>query len=244
MTGIPVTGSHVNVAGLHPRFRQRLEAFFADPRIKGKVAVVSGVRTYEQQKYLYAKYKSGRGNLAANPDRRLSSGFQGSYHMGQPAFDGYGYAVDFRIIKKGSITTGTVNKIAAEYGMVKTVRSEWWHHQPCRISNGKLDWFPYSAGKETAHAKTTNNELKQVAELVADCAKQTVRQGDRGIVVRVLQQILVSNGYSLTSKPKIRGGIDGVFGSRTGAAVKKFQRDEQLVVDGVVGPQTWSRLLD
>ena len=48
--------------------------------------------------------------------------------------------------------------------MVKTVRSEWWHHQPCRISNGKLDWFPYSAGKETAHAKTTNNELKQVAE--------------------------------------------------------------------------------
>ena len=83
MTGIPVTGNHVNVAGLHPRFRQRLEAFFADPRIKGKVAVVSGVRTYEQQKYLYRKYKSGRGNLAANPDRRLSSGFQGSYHMGR-----------------------------------------------------------------------------------------------------------------------------------------------------------------
>ena len=60
MSKIPVTSSHVNITGLHPRFRQRLEAFFADPRIKGKVAVVSGTRTYAQQAYLY-KYKSGRG---------------------------------------------------------------------------------------------------------------------------------------------------------------------------------------
>lgn len=242
MAAIPVTGSHVNVTGLHPRFRQRLEAFFADPRIAGKVKVVSGVRTYEQQKYLYSKYKSGRGNLAANPDRRLSSGFQGSYHMGQPAFEGYGYAVDFRIV--GRISTGEVNKIAAEYGMVKTVRSEWWHHQPCRISNGKLDWFPYTAGKEAAHAQTTKNELSGLAKLIDDCSKTVVRFRDTGIVVKVLQQFLVSNGYSLTNRPKERSGIDGQFGKRTLTAVKKFQRDEQLAADGVVGPKTWSRLLD
>ena len=34
----------------------------------------------------------------------------------------------------------------------------------------------------------------------------------------------------------------GCLVADTGAAVKKFQRDEQLVVDGIVGPQTWSRL--
>lgn len=242
MSAIPVTGSHVNVAGLHPRFRQRLEAFFADPRIAGKVAVVSGVRTYEQQKYLYRKYKSGRGNIAANPDRRLSSGFQGSYHMSQPAFDGYGYAVDFRIL--GGISVGDVNKIAAEYGMVRTVRSEWWHHQPCRVSNGSLDWFPYTAGKEAAHAQNTKNELAAVAKLVADCSKQVLRYNDTGIAVKVLQQFLVSNGYSVTRRPSKRSGIDGQFGKRTLAAVKKFQRDEGLVIDGIVGPKTWSRLLD
>ena len=73
MSKIPVTSGRVKIEGLHPRFIARLEAFFADPRIANRVAVVSGVRSYAQQKYLYDGYKSGkRGfNLAANPDRKL-----------------------------------------------------------------------------------------------------------------------------------------------------------------------------
>ena len=64
---IPTTSKNVRLDELHPRFKDRLEAFFNDPEIKGKVAVVSGVRTYWQQKYLYDGYKAGkRGfNLAA-----------------------------------------------------------------------------------------------------------------------------------------------------------------------------------
>ena len=50
---IPTTSKNVRLDELHPRFKDRLEAFFNDPEIKGKVAVVSGVRTYWQQKYLY-----------------------------------------------------------------------------------------------------------------------------------------------------------------------------------------------
>ena len=37
--------------------------------------------------------------------------------------------------------------------------------------------------------------------------------------------------------------IDGKFGPATEAAVKRFQTDKGLVVDGLVGPQTWSALL-
>ncbi len=36
MANIPVTSSRVKIDGLHPRFQQRLEAFFADPRIKAR----------------------------------------------------------------------------------------------------------------------------------------------------------------------------------------------------------------
>ena len=128
---IPTTSKHVNIELLHPEFKRRLEAFFRDSRIRNKVKVVSGVRTYAQQKYLYDGYKSGRAgfNLAANPDRITSSGFQGSYHMQQKAFDNWGYAVDFRIVGRG-LSTSQVNSIAKEYGIVKTVPSEWWHHQP------------------------------------------------------------------------------------------------------------------
>jgi peptidoglycan hydrolase-like protein with peptidoglycan-binding domain len=35
------------------------------------------------------------------------------------------------------------------------------------------------------------------------------------------------------------GGVDGRFGAKTEAAVKKLQQDYNLSVDGVVSPQTW-----
>ena len=38
------------------------------------------------------------------------------------------------------------------------------------------------------------------------------------------------------------GGVDGKFGSHTEAAVKDFQGDRGLVVDGIVGPQTWAEI--
>jgi hypothetical protein len=243
---IPTVSSRVNVKDLHPKFKARLEAFFADPRIKGKVSVVSGVRTYQQQKYLYDGYKSRKPgfNLAANPDRVTSAGFQGSYHMSQPKFDGYGYAVDFRIVKKGSISTTQVNKIAAEYGIVKTVPSEWWHHSPCRVSGGKMEWFPVKSGVKTPKPVSVKSEQAKVFEFIAACLETVVRKGDKGPVVEFLQKMLDKNGYKLTSRPRKNSGVDGDFGPKTLRAVKQFQRDEGLAADGVVGPKTWKALID
>ncbi len=243
---IPTVSSRVNVKDLHPKFKARLEAFFADPRIKGKVSVVSGVRTYQQQKYLYDGYKSRKPgfNLAANPDRVTSAGFQGSYHMSQPKFDGYGYAVDFRIIKKGAISTTQVNKIAAEYGIVKTVPSEWWHHSPCRVSGGKMEWFPVKGEIKVPKAASVKSEQAKALEFIAACLETVVRKGDKGPVVEFLQKMLDKNGYKLTSRPRKNSGVDGDFGSKTLRAVKQFQRDEGLAADGVVGPKTWKALVD
>ena len=67
----PTTSKWVDCTLFHPEFVRRLHAMFADPRIKGRAKIVSGGRTYNQQKALYTKYKNGKGNLAANPDRRF-----------------------------------------------------------------------------------------------------------------------------------------------------------------------------
>jgi hypothetical protein len=56
-----------------------------------------------------------------------------------------------------------------------------------------------------------------------------------GLAVGVLQADLNRNGAKLT--------IDSIFGPKTRAAVQNFQRTHGLVVDGIVGPLTWSKLL-
>lgn len=65
--------------------------------------------------------------------------------------------------------------------------------------------------------------------------QQTVRKGNRGTDVTYLQQRLTEKGYSV-------GAIDGVFGPKTLEAVKEFQVDSGLAVDGVVGAKTWAAL--
>ena len=68
--------------------------------------------------------------------------------------------------------------------------------------------------------------------------KPVLRKGDKGAAVKELQRALMTwSGFAL---PKY--GMDGDFGSETRDWVKKFQRDKKITVDGVVGPQTWSKL--
>lgn len=64
----------------------------------------------------------------------------------------------------------------------------------------------------------------------------TLRLGSSGDSVKTLQGLLCDkNGAGLT--------VDGVFGQKTQAAVRAFQRKMGLTVDGIVGPKTWERLL-
>jgi N-acetylmuramoyl-L-alanine amidase len=36
--------------------------------------------------------------------------------------------------------------------------------------------------------------------------------------------------------------VDGIFGAKTEAAVKAYQKRHKLAADGIVGPQTWNTL--
>ena len=62
--------------------------------------------------------------------------------------------------------------------------------------------------------------------------RPTIRQGDKGVYVRYLQQKLTSKLYPL-------GAIDGIFGNGTRGAVVEFQQENGLTPDGIVGPLTW-----
>ena len=61
-----------------------------------------------------------------------------------------------------------------------------------------------------------------------------VSYGSKGSEVTELQKLLNNNGYSLD--------VDGNFGAKTQAAVKDYQKKNNLSVDGIVGTNTWGAL--
>ena len=72
-----------------------------------------------------------------------------------------------------------------------------------------------------------------------DPKSKTIRNGSTGEKVFELQRHLTQLGFgALLGSP----GIDGKFGPRTESAVKAFQRDNALQVDGIVGPITWGAI--
>ncbi len=74
--------------------------------------------------------------------------------------------------------------------------------------------------------------LEPAAQLEQPPAAQALSQlGSRGQEVRNIQSRLKQWGY-------YSGGVDGIYGSKTVAAVKKFQKKHGLRVDGIAGPAT------
>ncbi len=63
-------------------------------------------------------------------------------------------------------------------------------------------------------------------------------KGDKGDKVKVLQELLKGKGYDLGTY-----GTDGDFGGATRGAVMAFQVRNHLSADGIVGKNTWRKLL-
>ncbi|MEG0073511.1 MAG: peptidoglycan-binding protein [Clostridia bacterium] len=64
-----------------------------------------------------------------------------------------------------------------------------------------------------------------------------VKQGSKGVYVAVLQDALDALGHGV-------GKIDGIFGIGTKNAVKRFQKANLIAADGIVGCETWRKIVE
>ncbi len=64
----------------------------------------------------------------------------------------------------------------------------------------------------------------------------TLKRGDRGAAVELLQGVLQKLGYDISAP-------DGIFGGETVEQVKAFQSNVGLDEDGVFGPDTASAMI-
>ncbi|GEK59372.1 hypothetical protein CHL76_04195 [Marinococcus halophilus] len=77
--------------------------------------------------------------------------------------------------------------------------------------------------------------LAFAAPAVSDASDSLLVQGDSNDSVSEAQSVLDDKGYYDYE-------VDGIFGSITAAAVRDFQADEGLTVDGIIGPNTKAAL--
>lgn len=96
--------------------------------------------------------------------------------------------------------------------------------------HGKLPYIVYEAEEE--------HEKGEIPEGDYTLSFNYLRKGSKGECVEAVQTLLIGKGYSCGST-----GADGEFGGNTEKAVKAFQTDCEIDVDGVVGADTMSRLL-
>lgn len=133
---------------------------------------------------------------------------------------GGGYAVEAR---------------AAKYGVVKTaVKDRSWTHWAALpgVLSGEVVQSPAlpqdapESGKETQTDKADSGVITM----------NTLRNGSKGTQVKVLQWLLDESGFD-------PGKADGIFGQKTLAAVKAFQKAKGLTADGICGKNTWQKIL-
>ena len=108
------------------------------------------------------------------------------------------------------------------------------------ITNNKISAIVETSENNNPIIINSDNWINRLQD---ECNKQgfssypTLKKGARGNITKLLQVKLVSLGYNTN-------GIDGIFGSGTEKAVISFQKSSGLVADGIVGKNTWDKLLN
>ena len=120
---------------------------------------------------------------------------------------------------------GTINGVTT----IRVTAGKWTHW-------GELVGIDYvNTGKEASSNVISTGAAGGVEK--SPSGQPTLRRGSKGDAIRELQTMLDKLGYDLGPC-----GIDGDFGKATEAAVRSFQSDHRLTVDGIAGPATYGEL--
>lgn len=146
--------------------------------------------------------------------------------------DGNGYKDDYYGVLRGAHSVGVAGVIIEHGFHTNKAQAEWL------LNDGNLEKLAKAEAAVIAdhygYYGTENSNQKGLVEVKVSVLKK----GTKGTQVKALQTLLIGYGYSCGSY-----GADGSFGGATDKAVRAYQKDNGLTVDGSVGPKTWAMLM-
>lgn len=150
---------------------------------------------------------------------------------------------DGKELKPGTaVFTGTENDhghVGLYIGNGKVIEAKGTQAGVIISSVTEKKWTFWGELKGVDYGETTEQPVSEQNDgFPADTGwHPTLRRGSKGQDVIDCQTMLYKLGYGLGVD-----GIDGDYGRNTERAVKEFQSDHRLTVDGVCGPMTWDAL--
>ena len=224
---------------VHPELAKRVRTLIDNLAKAGmQIEVVQGLRTFAEQDALFAQGRTKPGKVVTN-----ARGGQSNHN--------FGLAVDVVPFNGNKPNWDAPNSIWVAIGAeAERLGLEWggnWkkfidkpHIQLPGLSIKQCLALFKKGGLEAVWATATDMLQKKTGTTVTPDTKKTtgpppehiLRLHDRGEGVRMIQTRLAALKF-LAEKD-----VDGIFGPRTQAAVKKFQASKKLKADGLVGPRT------
>lgn len=144
-------------------------------------------------------------------------------------FVGSGKVFNASINEKGTVTGGkTGDQTGKEIRIVNYYNYPW----NCVLRYTKDMVTKKIETKPTTQATDTSYYAMYPVKL------PILKKGDKGEYVKSAQLLLIGRDFSCGGY-----GADGDFGNATFTAVKNYQMEKNLHVDGEIGPETWAKLL-
>lgn len=135
---------------------------------------------------------------------------------------------DYYSVINGAVAVGVPGIILEHSFHTNTKATKWLLDEP------NLDKLAKAEAKIIAeYFKVSKKEANTTAINLP-----VLSPGMKNNTVKVLQTLLISYGYSCG-----KAGADGDFGNSTYNALKNYQKDKGLTVDGCCGACTWNSLL-
>jgi len=101
----------------------------------------------------------------------------------------------------------------------------------------KYSTFVHIDTRISTYHRTSSGKAMNYGKVNIPYGGALLRKGSKGVDVGILQFKLTKLGYNC-------GNADMIFGNNTKNAVMKYQRANNLVVDGIVGKNTWNKLFN
>jgi peptidoglycan hydrolase-like protein with peptidoglycan-binding domain len=228
--------------GMHPRMQELVRALIEAS--DGSVGLGQGLRDPKQQLQMFLSRHVPDPNGSHTYDGKRWSRLPGMAAAAPPGSSMHeiGLAADMT----GDMGWLRDNVARFDLQTFENVNHEPWHVQPAELPRGRSAYEkqpawglpPWSGSGETA----TPSALGSVPAITSSAPLTPAfiaRPGDTGPAVVVLLEALIANGLL----PDSSVTRDGIYGPEPTRIVEEFQRSRGLVVDGMVGPQTWGALL-